>query len=35
MVLAEQNSLKLTKSICACQGKNPLSRESIRKKNCS
>ena len=32
MVLAEQNSLKLTKSICTCQGKNPLSCKSIPRK---
>ena len=29
MVSAEQNSLKLTKSICTCQGKNPLFSKSV------
>ena len=29
MVLAEQNSLKLTKSICTCQGKNPFFSKSV------
>jgi len=29
MVLAEQNSLKLTKSICTCQAKNPLFSKSV------
>jgi len=29
MVLAEQNSFKLTKSICTCQGKNPLFSKSV------
>ena len=32
MILAEYNSLKLTKSICTCQGKKPLSRKSIPRK---
>jgi hypothetical protein len=33
MVLAEHNWFKLTKSICPCQGKNPLSRKSMPEKS--